>query len=80
MQLFLFIGVAEDDDLTVARRPKDITVEVIKKLFGKLLISWGVRAKTFLIRRWRKIYDWSLPGGTSLLKYWWARVVWGDLR
>jgi hypothetical protein len=39
MQLFLFIGVAEDDDLTIARRPKDITVEVIKKLFGKLLIS-----------------------------------------
>jgi hypothetical protein len=46
-----FIGVTEDDDLAVARRPKDVTADVTEKLFGELLISRGVTDETFLIQR-----------------------------
>jgi hypothetical protein len=37
--LLFFIRVTEDDDLVIARRPKDITVEVAKKPSGEILIS-----------------------------------------
>jgi hypothetical protein len=63
--LFFFIGVAQDDDLTVARWPKDVTVEVTKKSSGELLIPRDISDETFLIKRWRKIHHWSLPGGPS---------------
>jgi hypothetical protein len=37
--LFFLVGVAEDNDLTVAKRPEDVAVEVTRKIFGELLIS-----------------------------------------
>jgi hypothetical protein len=37
--LFFFIRVAEDDDLVIARWPKDTTVEVTEESPGELLIS-----------------------------------------
>jgi hypothetical protein len=39
VNLFFLIGVTEDDDLAIIGWPEDIAVEVIKKLFGELLIS-----------------------------------------
>jgi hypothetical protein len=36
--LLFFIGVVEDDDIAVVRRPKKTTVKVIEELPGELLI------------------------------------------
>jgi hypothetical protein len=47
--LFFFIGVAENDDLVIVGRPKDVTVEVAKKSSGKLLIPWDISDEIFLI-------------------------------
>jgi hypothetical protein len=38
MCLLFFIGVAEDDGITVTRQPEKPIVEVVKKLSGNLLI------------------------------------------
>jgi hypothetical protein len=59
--LFFFIEITEDDDLTVAGRPKDVVVEVTKKSSNEFLISRDISDETFLIRRWRKFHHWSLP-------------------
>jgi hypothetical protein len=56
MHLFFFIGVAEDDDLAIAERPKDVTVEVAKESSSELLISRDISDEISLIRRRRKIH------------------------
>jgi hypothetical protein len=56
MHLFFFIGVAEDDDLAITGRPKDVTVEVAKESSGELLISRDISDEISLIRRRRKIH------------------------
>jgi hypothetical protein len=49
--LLFFIGVIEDDDLAVTRRPEDVVVEVTKKFLGKLRVARSVSDEVFLILR-----------------------------
>jgi hypothetical protein len=48
---FFFIGVVEDDNLTVVGWPKDVAVEVTEESFDEFLIPRDIRDETFLIRR-----------------------------
>jgi hypothetical protein len=51
MSLLLFIRVVEDDDIVVAKRLEDVTVEVAKKFLGELHVTRSVSDEVFLI--WR---------------------------
>jgi hypothetical protein len=42
LRLIVVVGVIDDDDLAIARRPEDVTVEVTEKLFGEFLIARSV--------------------------------------
>jgi hypothetical protein len=61
--ILFFIRVTEDDELVIARCPQNVAVEVAEELPGELHIPQSIRDETLLIRRWRKIHDWSLPRG-----------------
>jgi hypothetical protein len=41
--LFFFVGVTEDDDLTIVGRPQEITIELAEETLGELevtSVSW----------------------------------------
>jgi hypothetical protein len=52
MRLLFFLGgVAEDDDLAIAERPLEITVEIGEETLGKLEVTSGIMDGLFLILR-----------------------------
>jgi hypothetical protein len=46
MRLLFFIRVAEDNALAIARRPKNVAVEVTEESSGEFLIARGLRDET----------------------------------
>jgi hypothetical protein len=50
-RVLFFIGVVEDDEFAITRRPKHVTVEVAKKFPGVLHVTRSVSDEFFLIRR-----------------------------
>jgi hypothetical protein len=64
-RLLFFIGVAEDDDIAVTRRPKKLVVEFIEEPSGELLVPRDIGEDFLFIER--KIHHWDHLGGTAML-------------
>jgi hypothetical protein len=47
--LGFIIGIVEDDDLAITRRPEDVAVEIAKKLFGEFRVARSINNEVFLI-------------------------------
>jgi hypothetical protein len=63
LRLVVIVRVIVDDYFAVTRRPKDVTVEVAKKLSGKFLIARSVNNKR------RRATHWGHPRCTALLEH-----------
>jgi hypothetical protein len=67
-RLLFFVGVVEDDDIVVTRRPEDVTDEVAKKFPGELCVTRSISDEVFLIRRLGEINHRSLLRGAALFE------------
>jgi hypothetical protein len=63
LRLIIIVEVIDDDYFAITRRPEDVTVEIAKKLSGKLLIARSVNNKR------RRVAHWGRSRGIVLLKH-----------
>jgi hypothetical protein len=75
---FFLVGVIEDDDIAITRRPKKSMVEVTKELSGNLLIPSSVREGILLPSR--EIHHREPLGGLAMLIHWGWQPSGRDLR
>jgi hypothetical protein len=61
--LLCLVVVIEDDYLAVTRRPKDVAIEIAKKLSNKFLIARSINNGR------GRVEHWDLPGGVALLEH-----------
>jgi hypothetical protein len=64
LRIVIVVGVIDDDYLAVTRRPEDVVVEVVEKLFAEFLTARSVNNKR------RRAAHWGRPRGTALLEHW----------